>query len=607
MKKLLAIILTLVMIVACFAGCAGGNNDSSVPDSSKADDSSKNDSSSDSTPSGDGLVVSKDGTLPLVADKVDTMTMTIMVGPTDDDPDDMWFFKYYAARTNVDWQVTPILSTDWSEKKAVIMGAGDYTDTYWFRGAAFSNAELLKYGESGIFLDLKNYYDYAPDYVREMDGVEGSWDYVTTPSGANYTLASLDPAAWYSDNGLDLWLKTSLLSDNGFDFTEDYIMTLDELYNVLKTIKDNNPDIIPLTGMTDDTYSGLRSMMLLGFGFDTSGRPNNNIGLLDGNVVYIPTTERYKEYLTYMNKLYSEGLLDQDFYTQDETQLKAKTSEGKTAGWVWAPAFVMDLDHQMEYTSYAVAYNDSTDPIKYQSPNVFGGTFQITDKCEYPELALAWINLFYQPEHEINIMYGPTVYMNQETGEYTIISEGVTDEEEAMKVAIPIIFDKDGNYVDVDVSYWNDNEVDNYSLWDWCAKFKPVNTGFGSTIGEDYAFGKIFQGFPSTVEEIQAQNYADWHKDNLTSQNEGWWRYNNILVNRQWISHGYPSVYLNGEQQEWMDANSTILNDYVYQMEAQFVTGAASIEKDYDAFLAQLEKLGAAEYEKIYIDVYPSK
>ena len=32
-----------------------------------------------------------------------------------------------------------------------------------------------------------------------------------------------------------------------------------------------------------------------------------------------------------------------------------------------------------------------------------------------------------------------------------------------------------------------------------------------------------------------------------------------------------------------------------------------SSRQDYDAFLAQLEKLGAAEYEKIYIDVYPSK
>ena len=40
-------------------------------------------------------------------------------------------------------------------------------------------------------------------------------------------------------------------------------------------------------------------------------------------------------------------------------------------------------------------------------------------------------------------------------------------------------------------------------------------------------------------------------------------------------------------------------------MEAQFVTGAASIEADYDSFIAELTKLGAADYEALYTEVYP--
>ena len=33
--------------------------------------------------------------------------------------------------------------------------------------------------------------------------------------------------------------------------------------------------------------------------------------------------------------------------------------------------------------------------------------------------------------------------------------------------------------------------------------------------------------------------------------------------------------------------------------------GAASIEADYDAFIAELTKLGAADYEALYTEVYP--
>ena len=602
MKKLLAIIMTVFMVAACFAGCAGGGNESSAPESSKTESSKADDSSNtESTDTGDDLGISKDGTLPLVADKVDTMTMTLRVGPTDDAPNDMWFFRYYAERTNVEWQITPILTADWSEKKAVIMGSGDYTDVYWNTG--FTNSEILGYGTTGIFIDLAPYYDYAPDYVAQMDSIEGSWAYVTTPDGANYSLAYIDPANYYADNSKDLWLKTSLLEDNGYNFSDDNIMTLDELYNVLSDIKSSS-GLIPLTGRSDSSGSVLRGSMLNAFGFDTNGDVTQNIGLLDGKVVFMPTTERYKEYLTYMNKLYTEGLLDPDFYTQDETQLKAKTSEGAAAGWIYTVPFLMDLDHNMEYSCYAVAYDENTDPIKYQGSSVIGGKFMITDACETPELAMAWINLFYQPENAFNIMYGPTVYMDQDSGEYTIISEGITDEEEALTVAAPVILDADGNYVGIDTTVWNEHSEE-YTLWDWYAKYKPVNGAYSSTLGELYIFGQLFGGMPNSYDEQVAHDKARVESDTPADNNEGWWRYNNLIVDYKWISHGYPSVYFTTEQQEWLDANSTIINDYVYQMEAQFVTGAASIEADYDAFIAELTKLGAADYEALYTEVYP--
>ncbi len=598
MKKLLAIILAIIMIAACFAGCAGDGKDSSKPDSSKAD-SSKPDKK-DSAPDDGELKVSMDGSLPLVPERVSDMTMTLLVGPTDDDPNDMWFFKYYADITNVEWQITPVLQADWGEKKAVIMGSGDYTDVFWSR-SLFTTGEMLTNGTHGVFLDLSKYYDYAPDYVKAMDLVEGSWNYVTTPDGANYSLAYVNPANYYANNSAELWLRTQLLNDAGYDFSDkDYIMTLDELYNVLKDLKETG--LVPLTGRIDNGSSGLRIAMLNAFGFVTDG---NSIGFIDDKVVFIPTTDRYREYLVYMNKLYSEGLLDQDFYSQDETQLKAKTSEGGAAGWIYSVPFLMDLERNMEYTCYAIAYDSNSDPVKNIGSSVRYGSFEITDRCTRPELAIAWANLFYQPKHAFNIMYGPTMTKNQETGEYTMISEGVADYDKGFEVAAPAILDKDGNYAGIDTTVYYEKYADEYTLWDWYAKNKPVNGAYDISLGEGYIFGQIWQGYPSNAEETQVQNKGRIESGNEGDENEGWWRYNNLMVDAKWAKPGYPTVYFTAEQQEWLDANATILNDYVYQMEAKFITGAASIDAEYDNFIAELKKMGAEDYQKLYVEVYP--
>ncbi|MBE6884120.1 MAG: hypothetical protein E7487_05905 [Ruminococcaceae bacterium] len=608
MKKLLALLLALTMIIVCFAGCADTTDDGSSKDtdkSSAAADDKDDEKDSDDGDAEDGLVVSKDGSLPIVSEKIDTMTMTLLVGPTDKDPNEMWFFNYYDQLTNVDWQITPILNSDWGEKKAVVIGSGDYTDVYWSTG--WTTGDIYNYGSSGIFIDLAPYYDYAPDYKAAMDLVEGSYQYVTTPDGANYSLAMVNPTNWYAANGLTLWIDSTWLANLGYDFTDDYVITTDELYEVLSAFKtedadgDGNSDNeIPMTGSwSTDVNTNIRSKMLAAFGFNTQGLTTQSIGLLDDKVVFIPTTERYKEYLIYMNKLYTEGLIDVDIFSQDDTQVKAKGAESNCGSFIYTVPFLMDPENHMDYISLAIAYDENTDPLCWQASKVAPGEFIITDTCEYPEIAMAWINLFYTPEHAFNIMYGPTMTMDQDTGEITMISEDIVDTDRGA----PVILDANGNYVGVDSSEWQPNSEE-WTLWDWYAYDKPVNGAYGSTLGEDYIFDNLWPGRPKTYDEQFANN--EWRiEQGDANANEGWWRMNSMRSDYKWIVHGYPTVYFTDEQQTWLDENQTILEDYVYQMEAKFISGAEDIAAGYDAFIAELEKLGAAEYEKIFIDVYP--
>ena len=63
--------------------------------------------------------------------------------------------------------------------------------------------------------------------------------------------------------------------------------------------------------------------MMYNFGIVDSRFNNNN-----GKIEYTPMTNNYKECLRFMKKLYSEGLLDNEFLTQTSQQMTAKGNEG---------------------------------------------------------------------------------------------------------------------------------------------------------------------------------------------------------------------------------------------------------------------------------------
>lgn len=157
-------------------------------------------------------------------------------------------------------------------------------------------------------------------------------------------------------NFTGFWTRESILNKLGYKFTplvelnkkvtdtqtkpteEDFkiepaIATPDDLYNFLKKIKEtipkvNEKDIIPFS-MPIWLEPHLGAM----FG-------------LTGNWKYNPNTkkvsqflgdEHAKEYWQFMNKLYSEGLLDKDFAIQKDEQLQENAVQGRIACFLWCP------------------------------------------------------------------------------------------------------------------------------------------------------------------------------------------------------------------------------------------------------------------------------
>lgn len=92
----------------------------------------------------------------------------------------------------------------------------------------------------------------------------------------------------------------------------DMPTTTEEFYQVLKAFKEagdlngnGKADEIPFTFLYNGGNNGQMSFM--GFTGLAYNNQHERICYKDGQIVYVPQQEEYKEFLTYMNKLYSEG------------------------------------------------------------------------------------------------------------------------------------------------------------------------------------------------------------------------------------------------------------------------------------------------------------
>lgn len=148
--------------------------------------------------------------------------------------------------------------------------------------------------------------------------------------------AAVDPAAWESAKvngkiyaipetgsglavGEELVVRQDWMDELGLKTPTN----TDELYTVLKTIKEKK-NIAPLTGSKDAKESIIGD---IGAAFGvTADWVNQN-----GTLVHQVETPAMKEFLTYMNKLYKEGLIDQEMPINTSAKAIEKFSSGKAA------------------------------------------------------------------------------------------------------------------------------------------------------------------------------------------------------------------------------------------------------------------------------------
>lgn len=291
-KKRILTMLIAATMVASIAGCA------------KKEGSIGKDSATNTT-AGGKLLDKKIEVTYFLADENNNVPIT----------DDLYVFKQIEEKTNIKLKTIPVPLANYNEKLGTTLASGDLPDLMAIRGSKYP----LEYGPQGAFVNLSEYIDKGkmPNFKKMMDGIDNSWTITKAGDGNVYGAPRLYDFTWITESFL---ARHDILKKNNLSVPKSF----DELYTVMKKLKEANPTMVPLTNRWKAGYY-LGSMA---DSFHTGGGMyfNNDTGKWN----FGPLEENYKEMLAYSAKLYKEGLLDKEFATQADSQWEEKLVNGKS-------------------------------------------------------------------------------------------------------------------------------------------------------------------------------------------------------------------------------------------------------------------------------------
>lgn len=477
------------------------------------------------------------------------------------------FTKYYEdlTKVHVTWNVVP--SDSLQVKVNLSLSSGDMPDVY--SNCGISMSQLALYGSQGAFKSLKPYIDKYSALLKgafkELPWIETN---LTMPDGNIYSLPYVEDTL-HTSYRTKMWVNKGWLDKLGIAIPK----TTDDFYKMLTAFKKNDPngngkaDEIALSGSIDDTRTTFDSFLMNAFILNDS---NNGRKYLDNGKVKVSfNQDGFREGLKYLNKLYKEGLVDPQAFTQKTTQLR-QIVENPAAEVLGAVPGLTPIGFDTSGSSrwkQMVAIPPLTGPNgnKVALYNPYGSIdftrIEITKSCKNPEVAFRWAVEQYPVAMNYRKTFGVkgTNWLEAKPGQNAL----------------------DGSQADVmiftDGVAWGDQQ--NYCWRNHGLRFESF------AIKNEYKIG--------ITNELEIALYKNT-KENYVPYAE---KMENIL----------PPLPYSTDQANVIADVGTVLNNYVAEMVARFITGDANLDTEWDSYINQLNVKGLSKFLEATQSAYDLK
>ena len=406
MKKLVALMLALVMVLS-MAACGAAKDpetpaegDAPAQDAPAKQETPEKTDAPEETPAEDPVI------------SVFGMTSkTFLLA-------DNLAWNYGIEKAGINVELTEVIPAEYQEKANLLLNSGEYPDVFW----KCSYLDCDSYGMQGVFIPLEDLIrEHAPNLTQRLDDYNG-WDDITAADGHIYALPSFDGQLnCVLGNTGPLWINKGWLDNLGLAVPTN----MDELYEVLKAFKEQDAngngdpnDEIPFIhcGGTTSILTALPLMT------EDTLLYGNYCALVDGEFGYYPVTDSYKNLLAYAAKLYAEGLMHTDSLILTSDQRQAIGKVGDVTGF-YHNAGPSLAPEEIQYNFIAL---ESFNPAGYPlNTGVNAKGLAITDACEDPAAVIKWMDYFYSEEGGLVSAMGleGECYEINADGSYTLFND----------------------------------------------------------------------------------------------------------------------------------------------------------------------------------------
>lgn len=604
--RILALVLVLVMAIGIFAGCK------QTPPTTTG------------KPGNDGTIGGNDGTtagavsnlpeylkvgqFPLVDGEKITLDIAVLCHDNTQKPEETYQFQFIEKYVGIDLNLTTYFYDGTRDESISLLFAdGDLPDL--IVGMGLDASQIVRYGMvDEMLLDMKPYInaENAPSLLKVMKEYPAYEQAMTTPDGAIYSLGS-----WGEDDPTNksgvfrMFYNWKVMGDAGITKCPT---TLDEFLAMLRTIKAKFPEMTPFGGNYARYNATYLIQNALGFNISLASSEQKShetdIGLYKGEVsLFSYNKEILPAYLEFMHTMYEEGLMEQDYYTLDKETTKAHLTAGKYAVFSEVPSLYGGLEFGAEFWGglpLTSKYNDT--PFWPSNDFYKTGGFCVSADTEYPELCVAFADLFYG-EGEMNKLLngnGPSVtdvtnglgLGNLTEGWYYDWETNTKNYKEFEKVKDE--YSNQNYWVFENVTFWKDGAFENSYL-----KWSTDENG-------TYIEPDDLDDHKNTIEEGAAIRHT--LKDFFNTTGGQWCKaLHNTFGQYETTEMTPKTCYFDDETLTLASDYKTALDAYASQSIAEFITGAKEInEANLNAYFAEMERLGAEEYVKIYADYWAS-
>ncbi len=479
----------------------------------------------------------------------------IRMRPMNGDADQMEIFKIMEEKTNVHLNFEQIAQADWKEKVNAALNAGVDLPDALYSGYSLDSTELVTYGGQGLLLALNDYIDeYMPNFKAKLEAHPEVRAAITAPDGNIYSL----PFCRF--DGLTGQIPSNMFINKVWldKLNLEVPTTIEELETVLRAFKENDcngngdpNDEKPMTFKFEGSQRDLGGLFGM-FGYaDNLYVGQHHFVVDDGKVIYVPTTEGYKNACAYLYEhFFKDGLIDLEGFTMDKATYNAQ-NQGEVANigayFSWN-IFDLGSVHMDEYVAMAPLKGpDGTTSWGYvSSSGIEPVGLVLTKDCKEPVNLLKWADLTYDDYYGMQLEYGC--------------------------IGTNLVDNGDGTY-----SY---AETPSDRTYD---EFLFGNTYPDSCLALFYDFYETTLPMPDSAKAKDKINHEMYLPVATTMY--------------------YPTLLFSAEDNEVIADIGADIIDYNEKMRAKWLA-YGGVEEEWDEYIKKLDSMGLAQYTEIYQKTY---